>query len=568
MREPEDRRLSPRALADALREAVRRCDGEDARRVVNRLARAVPGLRAGAAMRAAHDALLFTIAHPPDEATQSAAEGCLARLGKRIAARAAADRTTDARLANSGLPGTLIEADFSHLLAKWLASAYPARVALAGARADPELTQLFMRLALVPGEAERLEREHYRLEGWLARIAPSMRARRLPALLAAIDSATGDERLREYLYASLAPTLRWRLAPPSPALATARGLPRPTFFQDGWARDVALGERLARPLPRPAALARAERAHLVATARVVLGSLLRETDPVTYADEDAVALYRLERGIDVALFGMRPPWRLALETYFGYLAFRNGVPAAYGGAWTLGHRCKIGINVFPHMRGGESALLFAELMRVYRGRFGPGVFFVEPYQIGRGNADGIRSGAFWFYYRLGFRPVQHELDALAAAEGARMAGERGYRTPAPTLRRLAEADLRWAVPGAGSLPTPDPYAVNRALSARIAREHAGDRAAAVAAARPRALALFAALVPRAESEAIARAFGPLLAMLGDVDRWTRPQRAALAALLTAKLSGDETRHARLVLRHRRFLDALARAAAASARAGR
>jgi len=47
---------------------------------------------------------------------------------------------------------------------------------------------------------------------------------------------------------------------------------------------------------------------------------------VTYTDEGSVTLFRLDRGIDVALFGMRPPWRLALETYFGYLAFKNGVP--------------------------------------------------------------------------------------------------------------------------------------------------------------------------------------------------------------------------------------------------
>jgi hypothetical protein len=420
-----------------------------------------------------------------------------------------------------------------------------------------------MRLALLPGEAERLEREQHPLDRWLARSGAATSRRRLRALLAGIATATDDERLQEYLFASLKPFVRWRLAPPSPSLATARSLPRAPFHQRDRVREIALADRVARPLPKPAALMADEKRHLIAVARVVLGSLLRETDPVTYADERSVTLFRLERGIDIALFGMRPAYRLAVESYFGYLAFRNGVAAAYGGAWMLGHRCKIGINVFPFMRGGESTLVLAELMRVYHAHFGPDVFFVEPYQIGRGNPDGIRSGAFWFYYRLGFRPVQRELAELAAVESGRMSRDRGYRSPVATLRQLAEADLRWSARDAASLPTPDPYAVNRALSAFVAREYDGDRLAAITGTRAGTLRLFRGLVPRSEAETIARAFGPLLAMAGGVERWPAPRRRALAALLTAKLSGDEREHVRLLLRHPSFLRALALAARAA-----
>ncbi len=548
------------APADALRDAVRRCDDDAALAALDAIRAALSALRSRRVIQAAHDALLFAIAHPTGEAMRRRAEGCLDALSRRIAERTGASPAFEARLTNSGLPGTLIEASLSHPMVRWLSRTYPSRIEWGGADADPELAQLFMRGALLPGEGERLEREHHPLDQWLARTGSASATKRLRAALNGVAAATGDERVQEYLFASLKPYVRWRLAPPSPALASARSLARPAFIQRDWIREVRLEERVGAPLPRPAVLTGADRARLIASARVVLGSLLRETDPVTYADERAVTLYRLDRGIDVALFGMRPDWRLALETYFGYLAFKNGVPAAYGGAWMFGHRCKIGVNVFPFMRGGESALVFAELMRVYRQHFGPDLFFVEPYQIGRGNADGIRSGAFWFYYRLGFRPMQRDLAALADSESARIAREPGYRSPASVLRRLAESDLRWTSRDASALPVPDPYAVNRALTAFVARAFGGDRAAAVAATEAAARKSLSGRGPPAAARRVARAFGPLVAMLGGVDRWPAAQRGALARLLAEKLEGDEAAYARRLLAHRAYLEALARVA--------
>ena len=549
--------------ADALRDAVRRCDADAVQAAIDALQNAISQLRSRAALQSAHDALLFAIAHPASETARLRAEACLASLSRAIEARTAANRAFDARLVNSGLPGTLIEASLSHPLVSWLARTYPTRVAWGGADADLELAQLFMRGALLPGEAERLEREHHRLDRWLARSGAAANSRKLRAVLNGVAAATQDERMQEYVFASLKPFVRWRLAPPSPSLATARSLPRAPAMQRDWRRDVSVAERIAAPLPRPATLSAAGRERLVGSARVVLGTLLRETDPVTYADESAVTLFRLDRGIDVAMFGMRPGWRLALETYFGYLAFKNGVPAAYGGAWMFGHRCKIGVNVFPFMRGGESALLFAELMRVYRQHFGPEVFFVEPYQIGRGNPDGIRSGAFWFYYRLGFRPVERDLAALAEDEARRMASDRSHRSNLAMLRRLSESDLRWSPRDPGALPLPDPYCVNRALSAFVGRVYRGDRAAAIEATRARTLNLFADVAPQSQARAIAQAFGPLLAMLSGLDGWSADERRALARLLAEKLSGDEREHARLLRRHAPLLRALAAAAEAA-----
>ena len=62
------------------------------------------------------------------------------------------------------------------------------------------------------------------------------------------------------------------------------------------------------------------------------------------------------------------------------------------------------------------------------------LLLVDPYQIGLENPEAIGSGAFWFYRKLGFRPVQPEVLALAEREERRMRKTPGYRSSRRTLR--------------------------------------------------------------------------------------------------------------------------------------
>jgi hypothetical protein len=68
-------------------------------------------------------------------------------------------------------------------------------------------------------------------------------------------------------------------------------------------------------------------------------------------------------------------------------------------------------------------------------------FSLDPYQIGYENEDGIESGAFWFYRKLGFRPAQRDVLQLALREEEKIRTRRGYRTPAATLRKLAASPM-------------------------------------------------------------------------------------------------------------------------------
>jgi hypothetical protein len=59
------------------------------------------------------------------------------------------------------------------------------------------------------------------------------------------------------------------------------------------------------------------------------------------------------------------------------------------------------------------------------------------YQLGADNEEAIESGAWWFYYKLGFRPRDREARALALREQERVTKRASYRSSPSTLRELA-----------------------------------------------------------------------------------------------------------------------------------
>jgi hypothetical protein len=111
-------------------------------------------------------------------------------------------------------------------------------------------------------------------------------------------------------------------------------------------------------------------------------------------------------------------------------------------------RAEVGFNLYYTFREGESAWLYARLLHVLRQELGVNVFSVDPYQLGHENAEAIDSGAFWFYRKLGFRPVDPAIAALAAREEKRIARTPGYRSTRRTLELLANGYLLYEGPGA------------------------------------------------------------------------------------------------------------------------
>ncbi len=169
--------------------------------------------------------------------------------------------------------------------------------------------------------------------------------------------------------------------------------------------------------------------------------MVREIDPTTFMQQNTMRLYALERGLTFAIYTMVPIRQLPLETYFGCTFFKNGIPIAYGGIWVFGKMAKIGLNIFESFRGGESGYILCQLIRVLKQSMGVSYLEIEPFQIGLNNPGGISSGAFWFYYKFGFRPVDAQLKLLAEKEYRKIKSKKSYRSSSKTLLRFTVSNI-------------------------------------------------------------------------------------------------------------------------------
>jgi hypothetical protein len=246
--------------------------------------------------------------------------------------------------------------------------------------------------------------------------------------------------------------LTWRVASPTSRShlrlpARRLYLHREPLLRRG---DVSLERKLAGP-PLPV------KRLAVGEARRILDAIL-ETSAMRYRElygfshPDAAGVYHAAagRGVDIYFFGVPPAWRLPLRAYHAGMFFKNGVPAGYVELLSLFERAEVGFNLYYTFREGESAWLYARILRLFRQVLGVTCFSVDPYQIGHENPEAVDSGAFWFYRKLGFRPTDPAVVRLVAREEGRMRNAPGYRSSKRTLERLANGYMLYEVPGTES----------------------------------------------------------------------------------------------------------------------
>jgi hypothetical protein len=297
---------------------------------------------------------------------------------------------------------------------------------------------------------------------------------------------------------------------------------------------------IARPLHAIERLPRPRARQVIASARAALAARCREVNAMTYPNVDEVWWCDLGEGAALAVIGIAPEQRLTLETNTGYLLFANGVPIGYGGVTPLFRQANTGINIFDPYRGSEAAFLWTQMLRAFRTLYGCDRFVINAYQFGAGNAEAIQSGAFWFYYRLGFRPAGAKTRGLAAREAARMAADRGYRSDTKTLRALATGDLYLDLPGFVATDHFD-EALLPQVGALAARQLAGQATASRVAAVQRVAASVArdlGIVDLKDWTAAERRglhlLAPVVAGVDGLRDWPDAERAALVAMLRAK----------------------------------
>ncbi len=564
---PLPRTLSARRLVDALAAVASRYDpmgrGEKLR-----LLDALEGrrLRAPASLVRLHETLCFLQAYPDAPEVLERVDRALAEFPERVARLGPAARK---RLHDSGIANATLDYPFGLPMARWLATRFPRDCEVAWARfEDTERLDETLSLLATAAEGDAFSEGGLGWRAWI-RIAKGGRRMTDLQLLVELFERTGlPPETRDWLYENLALPIQW--APRSVgASRTLARLPtsRVFFHTGGLERRVApLVESLARPLPslRPAPRALAE--SLIDAARVAMATRQRELHAFSHPNPDDVLLVDGDRGVRLAFVGLLPGFRLPLEGYYAFLALKNGVPVAYGGGWELFGTLDFAVNVFASFRQGESAFLATELLRAYRRIFGMRTIVVDRYQLGHESTEALRSGSFYFYHRLGFRPRDPAVLRVLEAEQAKAAADRSYRSPIPVLKRLAGAEVYLTLPGGHREPETRLRAADvSGLVARfVAREFGGDRLAAVRESTARVQAALGVTGSSAWPTAERRAFAQLslvAALIVGLETWSAAERRQLVRVFRAKGSGSERAYVSLLDSHRRLrrsLEALIR----------
>ena len=487
-----------------------------------------------------HETLLFLRAYPRTPEVARLADAILKRYHERTAAAGGEDEEAFEEPEISGIAGTSLSAVFSYEVARRLAERYPRNLDIAWDRYD-SIDRLGSAVV-----------RHAPFRQWIAAARPRG-VSDLEWLLARLESLPLPPRERAAIYEALDIPLTWKIGRARASRSLLR-LPARKLYCHPEPLLRRAGGSLVRELEGPPLpvkrLPRAQARKMLDTILDTSATRFRELYGFSHPDENGVFQVSPGRGVEICFFGVPPEWRLPLRAYHAAMFFKNGVPAGYAELLSFFERAEVGFNLYYTFREGESAWLYAQLLRLFRHTLGVNVFSVDPYQIGHENPEAVDSGAFWFYRKLGFRAVDPDIARLVEREESRMQRNPAYRSSRRTLEKLAAGHILLEGPAAeaGAWDRFRIRNVGLAVQRAVAERFAGDPGKFRRAA--------AARVSRHLGVEARGDLALALSLIPDLGRWTPNEKRAAAGVLQAKESASEAWYLRLMQRHGRMRAAM------------
>jgi len=514
-----------------------------------------------------HDALLFLRAFPQSRKVVILTEGLLGRVGQQV--KGLRDSGADLDLFDleefSGIAGTAIRDTFTYEVARWLTLQFPRELRVEwnldeqSRQMSSSLPQQLPLLAddcLVEADTPYLE--------WLGSAAGGAN-RILPWLMQRLESSPRTILEKTAWYDALKIEVEWELGESAASRTHARHNPPDPFCHIGpliRRNQVSLEEELDSPPLPVRKLSRREGEEALDRVRTGLTVRYRELYGTTRGDAEHVVEADVGRGVHILLWGLPPERRLPLRAYYAGLTVKNGVPINYIEGIGLFEWMEVGFNTFYAFRDGETAWIYSKVLHLLHQLANVTCFSIYPYQLGEENEEAIRSGAFWFYRKLGFRPGKPELLALTEREEARIAKTPGYRTPARTLRKLAAEHVFYEF---GDKPRGlwDGFSIRNigfAVERHMAEKFKGDpermREAAVASLARELGADLRKWMPL--ERAAFGDFALVLALAPEVRGWSGREKERLAEIIRAKVGASEVEYLRLTQGHGRLKQVMLR----------
>jgi hypothetical protein len=342
----------------------------------------------------------------------------------------------------SGIAGTSVIDTFSFYIVRWLLKRYSSQVTIDWEWFEDEnrLAETWPRFMPLLEEDAFVE-ANVPYSEWLA--AARKGRSELVWLLDRFNELPKADKERAELYDSQQIYVCWK--PWFNVSRTGMRVPvRKPFYHRGpliQRRDIDLRKELAQPSPLPEKLSPAQGEKALDMARAASTIRYRELYGFTHGDPRHVYRADLGRGVELFLSGLPAEKRLPLRACHSAMIYKNSVPIGYFEGLSLFERMESGFNLYYTFRDGETAWLYARTLNVFHHFTGVRAFSLDPYQIGYENEEGIESGAFWFYRKLGFRPTRKDVLQLALKEEEKIRTRNGYRTPPAMLRKLAASPM-------------------------------------------------------------------------------------------------------------------------------
>ncbi|MGI9205946.1 MAG: hypothetical protein ACR2Q3_18160 [Woeseiaceae bacterium] len=520
-------------------------------------------LKTASDVKLLHSALCFIRAFPDTPAHYRLAHAELARMEHRVDVLAGAEQTS---LWDSGIIGTPVHYRFSYEVARWLERRVPGTVSIdwEDMHDPPGLDEILTHL-LQPSEDEYFDSGHVSGREWIELASAKSGGTDFDWLLAQLKERR-FATIWAQLYNAAELWLTWNLRGSALSKSLNAYPVKKIHARTGGMRKLRgpAKAEIMRPIGHIARLSQHAGSKMIDVAMASLAVRHRETYHFNHASSREVYLADVGCGTAVAVFGLQRRHRFPLECTLGYLILGNGMPIGYGGSSVLFRQVNTGLNVFDDYRGSEAAFLWVQVMRVYHHITGCSRYIANPYQFGAENDEALQSGAFWFYYRLGYRPVAADVRQLASREFAKSGRNKRYRSDIKTLRRLASCDMHLTLPGAKQSDLFDERWIETSsmLATKVLAE-ADGRTRRIAATRvAQQLAADLGLRSFAKWSASERnAFeriAPIAAAANPKD-WSPEAKKSMRELLRAKGGDREARYARLIGQHQAFLQSLRKA---------
>jgi len=406
-----------------------------------------------------HELLLFICAYPQSARARQMAQSLLKSIPKRIEALRDAEIDLDSleHPEISGISGLSVTDTFGFFIVRLLLQRHPSQVGIYWDWFEDEnrLAQTWPRFMPLLEEDSAVE-ANIPFQTWL-RTARPRAEKELQWLVRRFKSLDNTEKEKAELYDSQQLYVRWK--PAYGATRTGMRLPvRQIFYHRRpliQRRDIVLKDELEKPSPPLQLLSPKQGEAILDLAREASTTRYRELYGFTHGDAKRVFKTNIGRGVDIFVSGLPAEWRLPLRAYHAALIFKNGVPVGYFEGLSLFERMESGFNLYYTFRDGETAWLYARLLNIFHRLLGVTAFSLDPYQIGHENEEGIESGAFWFYRKLGFRPTRGEIRKLVGREEEKLGARSAYRTSARTLRAFRKRPSRTDADVSDDIESPD-----------------------------------------------------------------------------------------------------------------